>query len=103
MGDFGCELPEDEKVKLMGVDVMMMPVGGHYTLDPKKVRAVVDEIKPTVLIPMHYRFDDKGYEVIESVEAYELLCDDVIIHDDNELHLPEDLYRQTAVLTYIDR
>ncbi len=100
MGDFGCELSEDDRNRLMGVDVMLMPVGGHFTLEPDHIKRIVDELKPTILIPMHYRFADKGYPLIGELSAYTKLCDDVIIYDTNELVIGDELKQQTAVLTY---
>ncbi|MDO4614302.1 MAG: MBL fold metallo-hydrolase [Lachnospiraceae bacterium] len=100
MGDFGCELSEDDQNKLMGVDVMLMPVGGYYTLEPDRIKKIVDELKPTILIPMHYRFADKGYPTISELSAYTDLCDDVIRYDGNELTIGDELKQQTAVLTY---
>lgn len=36
------------------VDVLMIPVGGHFTIDATKAKRVVHQLKPKVILPMHY-------------------------------------------------
>lgn len=56
-GDLGHPL-SDEQVKAAGrVDVLMIPVGGFYTIGPKEAETVVGQLKPRVVIPMHYKTD----------------------------------------------
>jgi L-ascorbate metabolism protein UlaG (beta-lactamase superfamily) len=62
LGDLGHELTP-EQVKALGpVDVLMVPVGGIYTLNGEQAKAVVNQIKPRLFVlPMHYGvpgFDD---------------------------------------------
>jgi L-ascorbate metabolism protein UlaG (beta-lactamase superfamily) len=35
-------------------DLLMVPVGGHFVLDPRQAAMVTDWIKPKYAIPMHY-------------------------------------------------
>lgn len=54
MGDIG-EPVTDALVNEIGkVNVLLIPVGGIYTVDAKGAKAYVDKIKPDVVIPMHY-------------------------------------------------
>lgn len=56
-GDLGHTL-SDEQVKGAGrVDVLMLPVGGFYTIGPKEAETIVSQLKPRVVIPMHYKTD----------------------------------------------
>jgi L-ascorbate metabolism protein UlaG (beta-lactamase superfamily) len=62
LGDLGHALT-DEQVKRIGpVDVLMIPVGGVYTLNGTEAKKVVEQLKPRLyIIPMHYGtpvFDD---------------------------------------------
>lgn len=72
LGDLGCELSQDEKEKLMGLDVLMIPVGGFFTIDGSKAAKLVREVKPRIVIPMHYRDDEKhiGFPVIGTLEDF---------------------------------
>lgn len=56
LGDLGQEKLEDQQVDLIGeVDVLIVPVGGKYTLNFKEAVGVVGQIEPKVIIPMHYQ------------------------------------------------
>jgi len=55
LGDLG-HVPTSEQVELLsGVDVLMVPVGGHTTIDGATAAEVVRVLEPRVVIPMHYR------------------------------------------------
>ena len=54
-GDLGVEL-DDVQVKEIGaVDVLFVPTGGFYTIDPAAASKVVSRLNPKVVIPMHYK------------------------------------------------
>ena len=55
LGDLGC-MPEKEQIRqLARPDVLMIPVGGFYTIDGKTARAVAEKLSPAVTLPMHYK------------------------------------------------
>ncbi len=55
LGDLGHTL-SDNQIEEIGVcDVLLVPVGGRYTLDPGKAIEVVSQLQPSITIPMHYR------------------------------------------------
>ena len=56
LGDF-CqkELTEEQSDKIGEVDILMIPVGGVYTLDAKTALKVMSQIEPKITIPMHYQ------------------------------------------------
>lgn len=54
LGDLGHQLLE-ETLNLLGeIDVLMIPVGGHYTVDAKEAAEIVHSVEPKIIIPMHY-------------------------------------------------
>lgn len=54
LGDLG-HLLTDDQVKAIGrVDVLLIPVGGHFTVDGRTAAAVAEQLRPRVVIPMHY-------------------------------------------------
>lgn len=57
LGDLGHELNSKQIEKLAGTDILLIPVGGKYTLDAKKAVAVISQIEPRIVIPMHYKID----------------------------------------------
>jgi len=55
LGDLGHAL-EKKQLDLIGdIDVLMVPVGGTYTLNYKAAEEVTRKIEPRVIIPMHYK------------------------------------------------
>lgn len=101
LGDLGCELEEGQKEKLKGLDLIMVPVGGFYTIDAQQAKALMDELQPRVVVPMHYRGEGFGYDVIGPVEDYLALCGNVVRYQGNTLELTKDTPAQTAVLAYL--
>lgn len=99
LGDLGCELSPVQKEKLRGLTALLIPVGGHYTIDAAQAKRIADELAPTVVIPMHYRQGGFGFDVIGTVEQFTGLCDDVVTYPGAELELTPEIKRQTAVLT----
>ena len=56
LGDFGEEKLREETIEeIGGVDILMVPVGGIYTVDGKAAAVVAGQIEPRVVIPMHYK------------------------------------------------
>ena len=58
----------------------------------------MEEIHPRIVIPMHYRGEGFGFDVLAPVEDYISLCDDVVYYDENTLTLTKDMPGQTAIL-----
>jgi L-ascorbate metabolism protein UlaG (beta-lactamase superfamily) len=55
LGDLAHKLT-GEQVKAFGkVDIAMIPIGGTFTMPPDTAREVLQQLKPKVAIPMHYR------------------------------------------------
>jgi L-ascorbate metabolism protein UlaG (beta-lactamase superfamily) len=55
LGDLGTVLTS-KQIKAIGhVDVLLIPVGGFYTIGGKEAQRVVAQLKPKIVIPMHYK------------------------------------------------
>ncbi len=55
LGDFGQKQLTDEQVDKIGrVDVLMVPVGGTYTIDGHEAAKVIGQLEPKIVVPMHY-------------------------------------------------
>lgn len=55
LGDLGHVLDNKQLHGLVGTDILLIPVGGKYTLDAKKAVEVISQIEPRIVIPMHYK------------------------------------------------
>ncbi len=55
LGDLGADLTEKQYDTISGIDVLMIPVGGKYTIDGEKAAKMVKKIEPKIVIPMHFK------------------------------------------------
>lgn len=55
LGDLGHALSDAQVEAIGDVDILMIPVGGTYTIDAKKAAEVIGQIEPKIIIPMHYK------------------------------------------------
>jgi L-ascorbate metabolism protein UlaG (beta-lactamase superfamily) len=63
LGDLG-HIPTAEQYARMGeVDLLMIPVGGVYTIDAEEAYQIVQAIKPGIVIPMHYNTPHLCFEL----------------------------------------
>jgi L-ascorbate metabolism protein UlaG (beta-lactamase superfamily) len=69
LGDLGDILDNGQLEKLVGTDILLIPVGGIYTLDAKKAVEVISQIEPRIIIPMHYKTDDLKID-LESIDKF---------------------------------
>ncbi|MEE0965650.1 MAG: MBL fold metallo-hydrolase [Bacilli bacterium] len=95
LGDLGCDI--DEEI-LNDCDVLMIPIGGHYTIDAKMAKNLVDKIKPRIVIPMHYRGDTFGYEEISTLDEFKTLASDIIEYNSNIIEVDKNTKKQTVML-----
>lgn len=70
LGDLGTVLDNTQLEKLVGTDVLLIPVGGKYTLDAKKAVEVISQIEPRIVIPMHYKTDGLKIEDLDSIDKF---------------------------------
>jgi len=54
LGDLGHALSEDLINEMGDVDILMVPVGGEFTIGPKEASELVSKIEPFFVMPMHY-------------------------------------------------
>lgn len=54
MGDLGHMLSDSQLEAIGEVDVLMVPVGGFYTIDAATASKLAGSLKPRITIPMHY-------------------------------------------------
>jgi len=55
LGDLGQkELTEEQLNQIGNVDILMIPIGGIYTISAKEAQKIISQIEPKISIPMHY-------------------------------------------------
>ncbi|MGD8743993.1 MAG: MBL fold metallo-hydrolase [Candidatus Woesebacteria bacterium] len=73
LGDLGHKLSEKQIDAVGTTDILMIPVGGEYTIGPKQAAEVVHSIEPTIVIPMHYKMeglDEKSFSKLAKPETF---------------------------------
>lgn len=55
LGDLGHVLSQEQVEQVGAVDILFIPVGGFYTIDAAKASQVCEQLKPKVVIPMHFK------------------------------------------------
>jgi len=56
-GDLGEPFNEDQLDLIGHIDIVLVPIGGSYTMGPESARKVLDQLKPKIAVPMHYYND----------------------------------------------
>ena len=55
LGDLGAKPTPEQMQQLQGLDAMMIPVGGIYTIEPDTAYYLCEQLQPRVIIPMHFQ------------------------------------------------
>ena len=74
LGDLG-HIPTAEQLSALGrADVLMIPVGGFYTIDASTAVQVAEKLGARVVLPMHYKTRANADWPIAGIESYTQLC-----------------------------
>lgn len=69
-GDLGSDLTPDHINKLRNLDFLFIPVGGFFTINADEAKKIVDKLNPKHVIPMHYKGQKTGFEVLSTVNDF---------------------------------
>ena len=73
LGDIGHTLTSTQVDSLDGVNVLFIPVGGVYTIDAARAVAIIHEVEPSIVIPMHYgrpQLNQKAFGELAPLAAF---------------------------------
>lgn len=73
LGDLGHGLSEGLVEDLGDIDILLIPVGGEYTIDAEEATAIVREIEPSIVIPMHFAvpgLNSTNFAKLASVDGF---------------------------------
>lgn len=100
LGDIGA-IPPDLIKNLGSVDILLVPVGGVYTIDAEEAVELVQQIKPSIVIPMHYQTPHLSFQ-LDPVEKFTRHFEKVIYKQQLNISketLPSEM--QIIILDYI--
>ncbi|MCX5812052.1 MAG: MBL fold metallo-hydrolase [Proteobacteria bacterium] len=67
-GDLGHTLEKEALEEIGKVDILLIPVGGFYTIDAQEATKVMDDLKPAITIPMHFKTDKCNFPISDVTE-----------------------------------
>ena len=71
LGDLGHVLTDDQLSAIGSVDVVLVPVGGAFTIDARQATRVIDQLHPRLMvIPMHYKTDVLTVKELAGVDDF---------------------------------
>ena len=89
MGDLGHQLSPEQVDAIGPVDLLLIPVGGTYTVDAGGAVKVIESLAPKLVIPMHFK-TDKCDLPIAGVDAFLSKMENVKNLQQSEIELPAD-------------
>ena len=71
LGDLGQSTLTEEQVEEIGnVDILLLPVGGHYTIDAAEANKIASQLEPKIIIPMHFKEAETKIEELATVDQF---------------------------------
>jgi len=77
-GDIGQLIDEDQKAAIGKVDILMVPVGGFYTIGYKEAYELGELLKPKYIIPMHFKTPEIDFPIEDELRFIEMYEESVI-------------------------
>jgi L-ascorbate metabolism protein UlaG (beta-lactamase superfamily) len=90
LGDLGHDLAAGSLAEIGPVDVLMIPVGGTFTIDANVAGRVADRIAPKVVIPMHFNNERCPDFPVAGVEGFSKKQQRVRTLDGSEVEIKKD-------------
>ncbi|MBR2903708.1 MAG: MBL fold metallo-hydrolase [Clostridia bacterium] len=105
LGDIGEECSAELIEMLLPINVLLIPVGGNYTIDAEQAKEYVDRIMPDIVIPMHYKSRHSIIDVDKAQEFLDLFEDDDVdvCHKDVLEFSREDLEDSNTTVILMER
>lgn len=80
-GDLGHELSKETIEKIPNVDILLIPVGGTYTIDAKTAVKVISSLEPSIVVPMHYQTKSLT-GLSQKLDTLDKFLDEIGVEDD---------------------
>ena len=104
LGDLGEPCSAEILERIRRVDVLLIPVGGTYTVDAAQAKEYVDKIAPKVIIPMHYRPSDGALDITDCTPFLKLFNEgNVQMVKNGEVELLIDDLTENMRIIYMER
>ncbi len=102
-GDLGEPISSNLLEKIGKVDVLLIPVGGTYTIDAEQAKEYIEQINPRVVIPMHYKPQDGALDIATAQPFLNGFTGHVINVFEGEVELTATSLPQKQQVIYMER
>ncbi len=79
LGDIGEECSPMLAEIVAPVNILMIPVGGRYTIDAETAKDYIDKIMPDIVVPMHYKTRESDYNIAKLSDFLDLFDESDIV------------------------
>lgn len=103
LGDIGHEPDLKLYAALTDIDVLLIPIGGFFTIDAETALRIVDEVRPKLVIPMHYKTPAINFPIDDEKKFAEALG--AKYWESSSIELTEDnisKYPNAIIMKYAD-
>ncbi|MCA9523970.1 MAG: MBL fold metallo-hydrolase, partial [Myxococcales bacterium] len=88
LGDLGHRLSAAQLSEIGKIDLLLLPIGGIFTLNPKEAFEVMEDVKASIVVPMHYR-NHRCHLDLAFLDDFLSLCSRFELFDHSTLNLAE--------------
>lgn len=100
-GDLGHKLDMVKLHNIMPVDVLMVPVGGTFTIDAAQASKLVEDIKPRLTIPMHFKTRALSFP-LDPVDRFLRIMGNSQRIDSNQIEIDKDHWEEVPPVVVLD-
>lgn len=100
LGDLGEACSTETVEKIGKVDILLLPIGGTYTIDAKQAFEYVAKIKPKIVIPMHYKPLDGQLDITDA-KPFLSLFESVATTEKRGVYTP--IFTEETAIVYMER
>lgn len=97
LGDLGHELGKEHLEKIGRADILLVPIGGVYTIDAKEAFNVTSALNPKIVIPMHYKTDKLRFD-LGKLEEFTKFFDNVEYANSCEIEIEKLPEKQKVIV-----
>jgi L-ascorbate metabolism protein UlaG (beta-lactamase superfamily) len=83
LGDLGHTLKESILSAMGDIDIVLIPVGGEYTIGPSTAVEVARSIDPRIIIPMHYQVKGLSDDIFKKLSPLDPFLSEMALPVEN--------------------
>ncbi len=80
-GDLGHNLDQSTVETIGNVDILLIPVGGFFTINAEEAVKVINDVEPSIVIPMHYNNSEMNQEQFGNLQPLETFLKEIGAED----------------------